>query len=44
MTGLVTAAPHNSSMIDIFARRSKVATVFRISDSVTYLHTSHKAA
>jgi hypothetical protein len=26
MTGLVTAAPHNSSMIDLFARRSKVAT------------------
>src|SRR2546429_6957952 len=25
MTGLVTAAPHNS-MIDLFARRSKVAT------------------
>ena len=26
MTGLVTAAPYNNSMIDIFARRSKVAT------------------
>jgi len=26
MTGLVTAAPHNNSMIDLFARRSKVAT------------------
>src|SRR5712692_3133165 len=26
MTGLVTAAPCNNSMIDIFARRSKVAT------------------
>jgi hypothetical protein len=25
MTGVVTAAPHNS-MIDLFARRSKVAT------------------
>src|SRR6266446_2981127 len=26
MTCLVTAAPHNNSMIDLFARRSKVAT------------------
>src|SRR5882724_759452 len=26
MTGLVTAAPYNNSMIDIFARRSKVTT------------------
>src|SRR5437899_1019588 len=26
MTGLVTAAPHNNSMIDLFARRSKVAS------------------
>jgi hypothetical protein len=26
MTGLVTAAPHNNSMIDLFARRSQVAT------------------
>ena len=26
MTGLVTAAPYNSSMLDIFARRSQVAT------------------
>src|SRR5215470_7518737 len=26
MTGLVTASPYNSSMLDIFARRSQVAT------------------
>jgi hypothetical protein len=36
MTGLVTAAPHNNSMIDLFTRRSKVATrVIGIADVLT---------
>ena len=39
MTGLVTAAPHNNSMIDIFARRSKVATrAIGFADVLTPVH------
>ena len=36
MTVVVTAAPHNNSMIDIFARRPKIATrVIGIADVLT---------
>jgi len=39
MTGLVTAAPHNNSMMDIFARRSKVATrAIGFADVLTPVH------
>ena len=39
MTGLVTAAPHDNSMIDIFARRPKVSTrAIGIADVLTPVH------
>ncbi|PYT27345.1 MAG: hypothetical protein DMG58_20530 [Acidobacteria bacterium] len=39
MTVVVTAAPHNNSMIDIFARRPKVSTrAIGIADVLTPVH------